>query len=82
MNVANGRTTSLLSLIQQLNQLLGTDVQPRFAEPRIGDVKHSLADITRAEQLLGYAPPVTFEEGLRRSIKYYRSIQKVGSVDE
>ncbi|MDG2383989.1 MAG: SDR family oxidoreductase [Pirellulaceae bacterium] len=82
VNVANGRTTSLLSLIQQLNQLLGTDVQPRFAEPRIGDVKHSLADITRAEQLLGYAPPVTFEEGLRRSIKYYRSIQKVGSVDE
>ncbi|MCP4191018.1 MAG: SDR family oxidoreductase [Planctomycetaceae bacterium] len=82
LNVANGRTTSLLSLIQQLNQLLGTDVQPHFAEPRVGDVKHSLADITRAEQLLGYAPPVTFEEGLRRSIEYYRSTQKVGSVEE
>ena len=80
INVANGRSTSLLSLIQQLNTLLGTKVDPHFAEPRAGDVKHSLADITRAEQLLGYAPPVSFEEGLRRSIDYYRSAQEVGSA--
>lgn len=82
MNVANGRSTSLLSLIQQLNDLLGTNVEPDFAKPRVGDVKHSLADITRAEQLLGYAPPVPFEEGLRRSINYYRSTQQVSSAGQ
>ncbi|MCA9147988.1 MAG: SDR family oxidoreductase [Planctomycetales bacterium] len=75
INVANGRTTSLLRLIELLNELLGTDVEPDFQPPRAGDVKHSLADITRAQQLLGYEPPVSFEVGLRKSIEYYRSIQ-------
>ncbi len=74
VNVANGRATSLLELVAQLNELLGTDVQPIHEPPRPGDVKHSLADITRAEQLLGYTPIVSFEEGLGRSIDYYRSI--------
>lgn len=74
INVANGRSTSLLRLIELLNGLLGTDVQPEFHPPRPGDVKHSLADTTRAHQLLGYEPPVKFEEGLARSIEYYRTL--------
>jgi UDP-glucose 4-epimerase len=72
VNVANGRATNLLQLIDLLNELLGTRVQPEFQPPRPGDVKHSLADITRAQQLLGYEPEITFEEGLRRSIDFYR----------
>ncbi len=72
VNVANGRSTSLLSLIDQLNMLLGTRVAPVFQPPRPGDVKHSLADITLAQQLLGYEPPIPFEEGLAKSIEYYR----------
>lgn len=72
LNVANGRTTSLLHLIAALNDLLGTDVQPVFESPRPGDVHDSLADITRARQLLGYEPKVDFRAGLRQSIEYYK----------
>ena len=74
INVANGRSTSLLELIEILNQLLGTKVRPIHAPARVGDVRESLADITRAREYLCYEPKVGFEEGLRRSIDYYRSI--------
>jgi UDP-glucose 4-epimerase len=74
MNVAGGRSASLLELVGILNRLLGTNVSPVHAAPRTGDVRESLADISRARQLLGYEPKVDFEEGLRRSIEYYRSL--------
>lgn len=74
INVANGRTTSLLSLIRQLNEHLGTQLEPDFQPARVGDVKHSLADISRAHELLGYEPPVSFEAGLKQSIEYYKSL--------
>ena len=73
-NCANGKTTDLLTLIRLLNAFLGTDIDPRFDPPRVGDIKDSLADITNARTYLKYEPPVDFEEGLRRSIDYYRSI--------
>lgn len=75
-NLANGRATSLLSLISQLNELLGTQVEPIHAPPRVGDIKESLADISAARQALGYEPQVGFEEGLRQSIGYYRELVK------
>ncbi len=74
INVAGGRSTDLLHLIDVLNELLGTDVKPVHEDPRSGDVRESLADITKARTLLGYEPQVGFDEGLRRSIDYYRSI--------
>ncbi len=74
LNVANGTQFSLLALLAAINKLLGTEVQPRFDPPRIGDVRESLADITLARKLLGYEPQVDFEEGLRRSIDYYRAL--------
>jgi len=73
-NVANGQSTSLLTLIETLNRLLGLRVAPRHAPPRVGDVRESLADITQARQALGYEPQVGFEEGLRRSVDYYRQL--------
>ena len=73
-NVANGKTTSLLRLLELLNDLLGTDIQPRFEEPRAGDVRDSLADISSARAILKYEPVVGFEEGLRQSIDYYRTL--------
>lgn len=76
INVANGRTTSLVQLLVELNRLLGTDVQPIHEPPRVGDVRESLADITQARLRLNYEPQVGFEEGLRRSIDYYRTIVK------
>jgi UDP-glucose 4-epimerase len=71
LNLANGRSTTLLRLLELLNQLLGTDIEPVFDPPRAGDVRDSLADITAARTLLNFEPRVTFEEGLRRSIDYY-----------
>jgi UDP-glucose 4-epimerase len=73
-NVANGRSTSLLEMLDTLNQILGTNINANFAPPRPGDIRESLADITQARTLLGYEPQVGFHEGLSRSIDYYRKI--------
>ncbi|PKO16436.1 LPS biosynthesis protein WbpP [candidate division BRC1 bacterium HGW-BRC1-1] len=72
MNVACGTSYSLLDLLTAINEVLGTRVEPTFAPPRAGDVKHSLADISRARAAIGYEVSVNFEEGLRRTIEWYR----------
>jgi UDP-glucose 4-epimerase len=69
-NVGTGNPTSLLGLIRELNRLLGTDIAPRHAEARAGDIRHSTADISRARKLLGYGPKVTFAEGLARTLQW------------
>ncbi len=74
INAANGRSIDLLTLMDVLNRLLGTNVKPQFAPARAGDVRESQADITLARRLLAYEPQVDFEEGLRRSIDYYRTV--------
>ena len=73
-NVANGKTVSLNSMLAQLNELLGTDVQPKFEPARVGDVRDSLADISAARKCLSYEPQVSFEDGLKQSIEFYRSL--------
>lgn len=73
INVACGAQITLLDLVAAINRVLGTHIEPHFAERRTGDVRSSLADISLARELLGYEPRVSFEEGLRRSIDYYRS---------
>lgn len=74
-NVACGRQYSLLELIESINRVLGTKIEPIFADARAGDVRDSLADITAAREVLGYEPAIDFDEGLRRSIDYYRTLQ-------
>ena len=56
-----------------MNRLVGTDIEPIYAEPRAGDVKDSQADISKAKELLGYTPIVTLEEGLNRTLEWARS---------
>lgn len=73
INLADGRSTSLLELLDALNKILGTDVQPIFEEARVGDVRDSLADITNAVELLNYKPVVSFEEGLRKTVEAYQT---------
>jgi UDP-glucose 4-epimerase len=51
-----------------------------FAEPRDGDVRDSQADIFKARQLLGFSPTVSFEEGLRRTVAWYRTSMAVGNA--
>jgi UDP-N-acetylglucosamine/UDP-N-acetyl-alpha-D-glucosaminouronate 4-epimerase len=70
MNVATGGRISLNELLRVMNQLLGTNLQAIYKEPRAGDVRDSQADITRARTLLGYAPSVSLEEGLRRTLDW------------
>ena len=75
LNVACGQQFSLLDLIASINRVLGTAIEPVFAEPRAGDVRESLADISAAREVLGYSPLVDFDEGLRRSIDYYHTLK-------
>ena len=71
-NVGSGRSVSLLDLLTGLNRILGTDVQPVFEPARAGDVRDSLADISQTASCLGYVPAVDFEEGLRRTVRFYQ----------
>jgi UDP-glucose 4-epimerase len=75
INVACGQSYNLLQLVAGINRALDTDIEPIFEPPRAGDVRESLADITLARKLLGYEPTVDFDEGLRRTIDYYRQTQ-------
>jgi UDP-glucose 4-epimerase len=75
-NIASGKSTDLLHLLEALNRLLNLNVKPRFDPPRPGDVRESSADISEAQRCLGYKPEVDFEEGLKRSIDYYRGISR------
>ncbi len=70
-NVACGERVSLNELIAELAQLTGQELEPVYGPERPGDVKHSLADISRARQELGYEPRVDLQEGLRRSLAFY-----------
>jgi UDP-glucose 4-epimerase len=72
-NIGNGASITVLDLIKHLNDLLGTRIQATFGPPRAGDVRHSQADITQARRDLGYDPQIPFQEGLRRTLEWYRS---------
>ncbi len=74
LNIGCGARTTLLDLIAAINQIMGTDLEPRHVEPRPGDVRHSHADIDRARHVLGYEPVVDFEEGLRRTVEFFASV--------
>jgi nucleoside-diphosphate-sugar epimerase len=73
INVATGGRISLNELFAQMKKIVGATADPVYAEPRQGDVRDSQADITRAKSLLGYEPIVSFEDGLERTIAWYRT---------
>jgi nucleoside-diphosphate-sugar epimerase len=73
INVATGGRISLNQLLETMNGILGTSISPVYAEARVGDVRDSQADITKAAALLGYAPTVGLEEGLRHTLDWCRS---------
>jgi UDP-glucose 4-epimerase len=72
MNIACGERYTLLDLVQMINEILGKDVQPRFEPDRAGDVKHSLASIDKAKELLEYDVKVDFTEGMEKTIEFYQ----------
>lgn len=73
MNVATGARITLNETFEILRELTGYRGKPAYAPPRAGDIRDSLADIGRAQKLLGYQPRVDFREGLRRTVEWYRS---------
>ena len=73
-NLADGRATTLLELINVLSRQLNCEVTPDFQPPRVGDIRDSMSDITSAVRELGYNPEITLEQGLERSIDYYKSV--------
>jgi nucleoside-diphosphate-sugar epimerase len=78
-NVARHHPHSVNELVAALNELLGVNVEARHTEPRPGDILHSLADIERATTLLGYRPQVSFAEGLRQTIEWFRADGQPGA---
>jgi len=71
-NIACGDRITVNSMLQDINKITGKDISPVYADARAGDIKHSQADITRAKERLSYEPRVSFEEGLRHTIEWYR----------
>lgn len=84
-NIGFGQQTSLLQLVQYLKKIIVSDVKPMHSAERAGDVKHSLADISKAKTLLGYDPVVSVEEGLRQTCEWYKlknEHQKIKSINQ
>ncbi|MEE2705943.1 MAG: SDR family oxidoreductase [Planctomycetota bacterium] len=75
-NVAGGQNVTLLEVLRTLNDCLETDVEPVFEQPRVGDIRKSLADISKARAALGYEGRVGFAAGVRQSIGYYRQVHE------
>ncbi len=73
INVATGGRISLNTLFRTMKDLVGARVEPVYTDPRPGDVRDSQADIRKAKTLLGYEPIVSFEDGLARTIEWYRT---------
>ncbi|WP_119072341.1 SDR family oxidoreductase [Aggregatilinea lenta] len=76
-NIAVGGNINLLDMVSELNHLLGTHIEPEFVAPRPGDVKHSRAAIDKAGRMLGYEPVVSFEDGLARTLAWYKTAMPV-----
>ena len=72
INVATAGRISLNQLFAIVKREVGSSLEPNYSNPRAGDVRDSQADIGKAQRLLGYTPIVSFEEGLGRTVKWYR----------
>ena len=70
-NIACGERITLNELAEELRKIIGSDVQPVHGDPRPGDIKHSLADISAAQKLLGYQVKVRVHEGLKRTVEWF-----------
>jgi UDP-N-acetylglucosamine/UDP-N-acetyl-alpha-D-glucosaminouronate 4-epimerase len=78
VNIGTGNKTSLKELLSRLQRVIGTNLAPRFEAPRSAEPRDSQADIGKARRLLGYEPFVPLEEGLSRTVAWYREGQASG----
>lgn len=71
-NIACGGRVTVNELVAELNEILGTEIRPTYEDPRPGDVKHSHADISKAQEMIGYEPQVNFREGVQKTVSSLR----------
>ena len=72
-NIAYGGREYLIDIYYALTKALGKDIEPIFGPDRKGDIKHSNADISKAQKMLGYDPEYDFEQGLNEAIEWYKN---------
>ena len=72
INIACGEAITVNAIIDMINKIVGKNVKPTYLPSRKGDVKHSLADITLAKKLIGFKPVISFKDGLKKAIEWYR----------
>ncbi|MFQ5895958.1 MAG: LPS biosynthesis protein WbpP, partial [Nitrospinota bacterium] len=71
-NVGSGERHSVKGLLEKLSEIIGVQVEPRYGPPRPGDMRDTLADISRARARLGYQPVASFEEGLEGTVRWFQ----------
>lgn len=76
VNIAFGQRTTLNQLWDRITELVGVDIKPIYREERKGDVKHSLADIQKAKEMLNYSPGYSVIDGIELAVKWYKNNQK------
>jgi len=73
INISTADAVSVNTVVNTIRELLGkTNIEPTYAPPRQGDIKHSLADVKKAKEIIGYEPTVSFDEGIRKAIDWYK----------
>jgi UDP-N-acetylglucosamine 4-epimerase len=77
-NIACGKATTLNELLEYIKEIAGSDLAPKYGPERPGDVRHSLADVTKAKNLLNYNPSVNVKEGLKLAFEWYRKNHHFG----
>jgi UDP-glucose 4-epimerase len=81
MNVAGGRRVSLNALCKEIGRVLGRELAVEHVDPRPGDVRHSLADIARAKEVIGYEPLVRWEDGIAPTLSYLETLRARGPAE-
>ena len=73
INIACGQNYTLNQLVEILNRIIKVNIKPKYTDAKPGDVKHSLADISKAKKLLNYEPKVSFTQGLEKTVEWFKS---------
>jgi len=71
INIACNNAYTLNDLVDKLNKIIGTNISPMHGPDKIGDVKHSLADVSKAREILSYEPEIDFDEGLKKTVEWF-----------
>lgn len=72
-NIACGESLSINKMLDMFRSYFQVDIKPEYAEPRMGDVRKSFANISKAEKLLGYKPLISFKDGLKKTLDWYKA---------